>query len=224
MLLVGDGKKPVGRVDVGHEELDPVGDRVVDQGLHLFARVHHHAQVRRHESRRMVRFQVRRLVSHVRVRRGVRLVEAVARELFHEVEDFRGDFFLHVALGRALHEDGALTLHLFDVLLTHGTAQQVGAAERIAAHHLRDSHHLFLIDHDAVGFAQHGLHAFVEVLHLFATELSRDEGRNEVHRAGSIERVQGDEVFETVGTGLLQKRPHPVRFELEDGRGVRFLE
>ena len=38
-------------------------------------------------------------------------------------------------------------------LLAHGAAQHVGFAERIAGQLLRDLHHLFLVDDDAVGLA-----------------------------------------------------------------------
>ena len=42
----------------------------------------------------------------------------------------------------------ALLGHLLGLLLAHRAAQQVGAAERVAAQHLRDLHHLLLVDHD----------------------------------------------------------------------------
>ena len=72
--------------------------------------------------------EVRRLPGHVGVRGRVGLIKAITGELFHQVEDFGGRFSVHAALGRARDEDGALTLHFLDVFLTHGAAQQVGAA------------------------------------------------------------------------------------------------
>jgi len=44
------------------------------------------------------------------------------------------------------------------ILLAHRTAQQVGAAERVAGQALRHLHHLFLVDESAVGRLQHDLH------------------------------------------------------------------
>ena len=51
----------------------------------------------------------------------------------------------------AVDEDGALLGHLLGLLLAHRAAQQVRAAERVAGQHLRDLHHLFLVQDHAVG-------------------------------------------------------------------------
>ena len=83
------------------------------------------------------------------------LVEAVVGEFREQVEDF-------VGLGArstpradgAADEALALRVHLRLDLLAHGAAQHVGLAERIAGQHLRDLHHLFLVDDDAEGFLQ----------------------------------------------------------------------
>jgi hypothetical protein len=57
------------------------------------------------------------------------------------------------------HETVALRVHLRLDLLAHGAAQQVGFAERVAGQHLRDLHHLLLVDDDAVGLLQDRLRA-----------------------------------------------------------------
>ena len=44
--------------------------------------------------------------------------------------------------------------HFLGFLLAHRAAQQVGFAKRIARDDVRDLHHLFLVDDDAVGFRQ----------------------------------------------------------------------
>jgi hypothetical protein len=54
--------------------------------------------------------------------------------------------------------------HLLGLLLAHRAAQQVGAAERVAGQHLRDLHHLLLVQDDAVGRLQHRLEARVRVV------------------------------------------------------------
>ena len=71
----------------------------------------------------MVHLQVGGLVGHIGVSSRVRLIKAVASELFHQVEDFRGDTFFHATLTRALHKDSTLAFHFFDVFLTHGATQ-----------------------------------------------------------------------------------------------------
>ena len=99
---------------------------------------------------RVVRLQVRGLVRDERVRRGVRLVEAVAGEELEEGEDV-----LRVLLGDAVRarpvDEGALLLrHLLGLLLAHRAAEEIGAAERVARERLGDLHHLLLVDDDAV--------------------------------------------------------------------------
>ena len=47
-----------------------------------------------------------------------------------------------------------------------------------------------------------------------------DEIGNQVHRAGTIQRHQGDDVLEPVGPRLLQQIAHAARFELEHSGGV----
>ena len=58
------------------------------------------------------------------------------------------------SLRRAGAEDAAVLGHLLGLLLAHRAAQQVGAAQRVAADDLRHLHHLLLVDHDAVGLFQ----------------------------------------------------------------------
>ena len=58
----------------------------------------------------------------------MRLIESVASELFHQVEDLFDLLLREAALQRALNEALALSGHLFGFLLTHGAAQNVGLA------------------------------------------------------------------------------------------------
>ena len=73
------------------------------------------------------------VIGEERVRGGVGLVEAVAGELLHQVEDLAGLGLGELALGGAGHEDLALLGHLGGVFFAHGAAEQVGATERVAA-------------------------------------------------------------------------------------------
>ena len=82
----------------------------------------------------------------------MRLVEAVAGELLHQVEDLLDLLLREAAAERALDEALALRGHLLELLLAHGAAQDVGFAQRVAGEAIGDLHHLFLVDDDAVGF------------------------------------------------------------------------
>ncbi len=63
----------------------------LDQRHHLIGVLHVRREHRGHELRRVVRLQIGRLVGKQRVSGRVGLVEAVAGELFHEIEDVRGE-------------------------------------------------------------------------------------------------------------------------------------
>ena len=204
VFVIRYGEEPFALIDIGHEQLNAVLTRIINEVLHLLAVVHHHAQVGSHKGGRVMDLEVGCLICHVGIRSRMRLIEAVARELFHQVEDLGRNGLLDVALRSPLDEHRTLALHLLDIFFAHGSAQQIGAAKRIAAHNLRHTHHLFLINHDAVGFLQNRLHARVQILDLFSSELTRNEGRNQVHRTRTIECVQSHQIFQAVGLSLLQ--------------------
>ena len=67
--------------------------------------------------------------------------------------------------------------HLLGLLLAHRAAQQVGAAERVAGQHLRDLHHLLLVQDHAVGRLQDRLQVGMQVVDRPAGRavLARDE-------------------------------------------------
>ena len=65
-----------------------------------------------------------------------------------------------------LGEGGAVRHHLLELLLAHRAAQQVGAAQRVAADDLGHLHHLLLVDHDPVGLLEHPAHQRMRVLDL----------------------------------------------------------
>jgi len=49
------------------------------------------------------------------------LIEAITRELLHEVKDVSGGIRLHTPAHRPLHEDGSLLCHFCWLFLAHGT-------------------------------------------------------------------------------------------------------
>ena len=158
-------------------------------------------QQRGHELDRIVRLEIGRVIREQRVGGGVRLVEAVAGELLHQVEDACRLVLGMLVLRRALHEAVALLRHLVRVLLAHGAAQQVGLAERVAGEHVGDLHDLLLIDDDAERLVQDLFELRQLVLDLAAAPLALDEvvDHAALDRPGPIERVQRRQVFNRVG-------------------------
>ena len=114
------------------------------------------------------------------------LVEAVVGEFRQQFKDRFRLAFRHAVLDRAGDKARALFLHFGADLLAHRPAQQIGLAERIAGHHLRDLHHLFLIDDDAEGLLQDRLEHRMEIFRLFVTMLAGAIGRNVCHRTRAI--------------------------------------
>src|SRR5574337_900260 len=81
---------------------------------------------------RMVRFEPGGPVGDERVGRGVAFVEAVVGEFSEKVEDFVRLRLAKSPLDRAADEASALRIHLLFDLLSHGAAQEIGLAQRIA--------------------------------------------------------------------------------------------
>ena len=224
-LGVGRCKTVLAGVDIRRQDGQAVlASGIVVKDLHLVGVVHGERHVGCHEFGRMMRLEPSRVVRQQRIRGRVRLVETVAGELLHQVEDFIGLFGGEPVLGRTRPEQRAVLGHFFGLLLTHRTAQQVGAAERVTAHDLRHLHHLLLVDHDAVGLLEHRLDARVGVLHLFAAVLTCAEAGDQVHRARAIQRHEGDDVLKAVRLGVLQHALHAAAFQLEHGHRVGRLQ
>ena len=125
----------------------------------------------------------------------MRFIETVACKLLHQIENFIGLGLHNAVLLSTRAEDTAMLGHLLGFFLTHRTAQQIRATERVAAQNLCSLHHLLLIDHDAVGLTQHIGHQRMRILNLLAPMLARHEAGNQVHRARAIQRVERNQIF-----------------------------
>ncbi len=165
-----------------------------------------------------------RVIGEKRVRGGVRLVEAVTGELGHLIEDLSGLRLWELAFGCAFEEDLALLLHFGGVFFAHGTAEQVGATEGVAADDVRDLHYLLLIDHDAESLAEKRFEFGQQVLHLAAAPLAFDEVVDHAHRTGAIEGVERGEVLDGVGLVAAEDVAHAAGLELEDAGGESAVE
>ncbi len=222
-VLVSHGLEAVAReIDVGRQHLDAVVLGVAAEDLHLVRVVHVGGHGGGQELGRVVGLEPGGLVRDQRVRGRVRLVEAVARELLHQVEQLDREVGVVALFLGALLEQFAVLGHFLGLFLAHGAAQQVGAAQRVAADDLRDQHHLFLVDDDPVGALERALQIVVEVVHRGAAVLAVDEVVHHARfqRPRTVQGQHGDDVFEGVGPQLLEQFLHAARFQLEHRGGV----
>ena len=115
----------------------------------------------------------------------------------------------------ALHKLLLELIHLAYHLLTHGLAQSITLAAGEAGEQTREQHHLFLIDGNAVGILEIGLHLGDIVFDFFLTLLAGDKLGDIVHRTRAVEGVHGDEVLEHRRLKLAQIALHTRRLKLE---------
>ena len=146
----------------------------------------------------------------------MRFVETVVGELLQQVKDL-ARFFLGDVMGgqSAFDELGAFLGHFFGDLLTHGTSQQVGPAQRIACHNLGNLHHLFLVDDDALGFFQDMVDRRMDRFQIAQPVLDLAIGRDVFHRAGAIQGHQRHDVFDAGGLHAPQRIHHAAAFHLK---------
>ena len=222
--VAGDAELHGRHVHVGRHDLDPHRPTLFDVLHDLVGVPHFGGQQRGHELDGIVRLEVRGLVRDEPVGRGVRFVESVARELLHQLPDALGLRGGGVALAAARDELLALLGHELAVLLAHGAAEDVRLAHGEARHLGGDLHDLLLVHHDPVRLPRELLHRGVLVRDLGPAVLALDEVGNELHRAGSVERDHGDEVFELLGPETAERVAHPGRLELEHAERLRLGE
>ncbi len=148
------------------------------------------------------------------------LVEAVAGELGHQVEDAAGLLGRHAPLQRPGDEPRPLQVHLLLLFLAHRPAQQVRLAQAEARQDLGDLHHLFLVDDDPVGLLQHGFERGVQDVDLGPAELAVDVGVDVLHRPRPVERDQGGDLLDRRAAELAQGVAHPLAFQLEHPDGL----
>ena len=94
------------------------------------------------------------------------------QELVDLIINLAGLLLGHAARHCTFGELLALLRHDRRILLAHGAAQQIGAAERIARQLLGDLHHLLLVDDDAEGLLQNSFERRIEIIRLLAAMLA----------------------------------------------------
>ncbi len=116
-----------------------------------------------------------------------------------------------------------LVQHRLD-LLAHGLAKHVCLALAESSKLLRQQHDLFLVDRDAVGFAQVFLHVGEVVRNRFHPVLAANEARYVFKRTRTVQRVHGNQVAKDRGLEVLEVLLHARRFVLEDADRVSALK
>ena len=179
----------------------------------------------------MIKFKIRRLISNVRVRRRMRLVEAVLCKFKHLIEQRVCRFFADAPRQRALYrmngvvrvavdKDIALLYHLLHIFLAHGTTDDVRLSERITSQFSKDCHYLFLINHTTVGRLKNRFEQRVQIGNFIGIVLSVDVVAYKLHGTGAVQRYSCQNIFHAVGFQLLHHLLHSAAFQLEHGVGV----
>ncbi len=153
-------------------------------------------------------------------------VEAITGEFLHEIKNIGGRPLVDAARGRTLHEDLALLGHLLGFFLAHGTAQDIGASERVAGQHLGDLHHLLLIENHAVRRFENMREIWMQILHGRPPLLAVDEivHHARLQRSRAEKRHQGDDIGESIRLQAANQIFHTSRFELKNRRGRAGLD
>ena len=168
-----------------------------------------------HELNRVVRLQPRGLVADHGIGGGVGFVETVVGELVQQVPNLNRLRLINPILTRTFQELRAFNIHRLLQLLTHRAAQQVRAAKRVSRHLLRDLHHLFLINDDALGLVEDMVDGRVQFFTIRQPVLHLTELRNILHRTGAIQRHQRNDILDTIGLHASERIHHPRAFHLE---------
>lgn len=112
------------------------------------------------------------------------------------------------------------------LLLAHGAAQQVGAAEGVAGELAGDCHDLLLVDEQMEGVPEDRLEGFLQLgvdgLDLLAPGLAVRVVHVGVrgHRAGAVQGEGGRDVLEPGRLHGFEQCAHTAAVELEDAEGV----
>ena len=204
----------------GRHDLDPHAPAFLHIDIQLVGymqiKVHH----RGHELDRMVRLQIGCLVGHHRISRRVGFVEPIVRELVEQVPNLQRLLLSDIVLGGTFEEFRTLLVHRFLDLLAHGTAQQIGPAERVTGHLPGDFHHLFLVDDDPLRLVEDVVNGRVQVVALLPPVLDVAVFGDVLHGPRPVERHQSHDVFNACRAHLAERVAHASRFHLEHAHCV----
>ena len=123
------------------------------------------------------------------------IIDVIGLILRDPVPDAARNVFPVIAVDEVL----TLLLHHLGFLLAHGAADEVGAAERIAAEVTHDAHDLLLVDDAAVGRFENRAELLCLIRHGIRIFLAGDVFRDKFHRARTVEGDAGDDVLKALG-------------------------
>ena len=210
------GELEVAGMDVRWEDGDPQAAALGDRGRDLLGVVAERGQHARHVLDGVVRLEVRRLVRHQAIARGVGLVETVALERLEGREDGVDRLRPHASLGRLGDELALQRPQDGGLLLADRVAQHVRLGAREAGQAHGGGHDVLLVHEDPIRPDEIRLQERVQVGHRLAAMLAGDVVRDVVHRARPVERDHGRQVVDRRGLELADVAPHPRRLQLED--------
>ena len=191
--MVGNRLKTVlPLVNIRQIELNAHAHGIFKQHFELIGVIHLHRHIGAEKFGGVMHLNPCRVVGQQRIGGSVRLVKAVAREFFHQVENLIRLGFADAIFGGSGAEDAAMLCHFFRLFLTHRPPQHIRTTQRVAAQNLRGLHHLLLVHHDAVGFGQHIRHEGMGVFDFLPPMFTRHKAGNQIHRARAVKRIQGD--------------------------------
>ena len=214
-VAVDDDELVVGQVDVGRQDLDAHALGLGAKNGHLVLGVHHRGDQRRHVLGGVVGLQPRGAVGDQRVTRRVGLVEGVVGRALVGVPQPVDDLLGHAVAPAALDELGLERGHRLAVLLADRLAQVVRLGPGEPGQGLGDLHRLLLVEDHAVRGAEDRLQALVGTADGVGVALAAGVGRDLVHRARPVQRVERDEVVELGRLDLAQRALHALGLELE---------
>ena len=213
-LSVRDERRPR-FVDGWRKEFqaEPVAFQHIDQRMIEALPVRQHA---RHELRRMIPLQPRRLIRLDPVGRAVRLVEGVAGKARHErphLDDLRFAMSARTGAGEEL---AANLLHDLPLLLHQRAAQHVGPAGGQARERFADLQDVLFIHHQPIGAAQARLQRRVRIRHRLQALIAAREGQllRFVGRAGTDDGDDGDQSVDLPHVRHAVQRRHGGRFDV----------
>ncbi len=167
-----------------------------------------------------MRLEISGLISHPCITDGMALIESIRSELLPVTPDLLKDFRIMAILDASLYE---LRFHRIDnvlLLLTHGLTQSIRLATSKVGQKTRQQHDLLLIDGDAIRILEIFFHHWNIIGDRFTTVLSRNKGRDVIHRSWTIERIHSHNIANAVWLKFLEILLHARRLKLEGTNGA----
>ena len=154
------------------------------------------------------------------------LVKAVACELEDHVPEVFGFLFGQTFLLAAAEEFLSIGSNQRFLLLADCLNTRIRFGQFDSAQAVQNTHDLFLVHHNAVGFGQDFLKDGVQVFRLFFLVLDRNVlvDHPTLERTGTVQSIGRDDVAKVVGLHALKQVANPATFQLEYPFGFPSLE